>query len=428
MVSISKKGYAEAIPISLHSQDLSCVQPFCSHFGTCGGCQWQHVSYTAQLVAKEELIREKLTRIGHIHSPPVAKILAAQPTQYYRNKLEFTFSNKRWLSAAEIQSGMQLDRRALGFHRPRYFDRVVDIVHCHLQPEPSNAIRLAVGQFAREQRFTFYDFRQNKGLLRNLIIRTASNGEVMVIVQFGQADEAKITHMMSHIQTQFPTVTSLQYVVNTKYNETFYDLPVHGYYGQPFITEQIDGLKWQIGPKSFFQTNTSQAQVLYSTVQTLADLQGGEVVYDLYTGVGTIAHFLARKARYVVGIDIIEGAIEDARTNAQLNQLANTSFWVGDMRQMLHEQLVAMYDRPSLVVADPPRAGIHPGVLEQLLRIAPEKIIYVSCNPATQARDIDYLQELYRLTKAQPIDMFPHTSHVENVALLVKKRKNYKTC
>lgn len=421
MVNISKKGYAAVVPISLHSQDLPRVQPFCSHFGTCGGCQWQHVNYTAQLVAKEELVRATLTRIGHIYSPLVVKILAAQPTQYYRNKLEFTFSNKRWLSEAEIQSGVQLDRRALGFHRPRYFDRVVDIVHCYLQPEPSNAIRLAVGQFAREQGFTFYDFRQNKGLLRNLIIRTASNGEVMVIVQFGQADEAKIACMMNHIQTQFPTVTSLQYVVNTKPNETFYDLPVHVYYGQPFITEQIDGLKWQIGPKSFFQPNTAQAQVLYSTVQTLAALQGDEVVYDLYTGVGTIAHFLARKARYVVGIDIIEGAIEDARVNAQLNQITNTSFWAGDMRQMLNEQLVAIHGRPSLVVADPPRAGMHPGVLEQLLRIAPEKIIYVSCNPATQARDIAYLQELYWLTKAQPIDMFPHTSHVENVALLVKK-------
>jgi 23S rRNA (uracil1939-C5)-methyltransferase len=243
----------------------------------------------------------------------------------------------------------------------------------------------------------------------------------MVIVQFGQADEAKIELMMNHIQAQFPTLTSLQYIVNTKPNETFYDLPVHCYYGQPFITEQIDGLKWQIGPKSFFQTNTAQAQVLYSTVQALAGLQGDEVVYDLYTGVGTIAHFLARQARYVVGIDIIEGAIEDAKTNAQLNQLTNTSFGAGDMRQVLNERLVATHGKPSLVVADPPRAGMHLDVLEQLLRIAPKKIIYVSCNPPTQARDISYLQGPYQLIKAQPIDMFPHTSHVENVALLVKK-------
>ncbi len=416
-----KRGYAIAAPLHLHTPSPVRTTPFCSHFGVCGGCQWQHVSYPAQLATKEQMVKDKLIHLGHINNPPVAQILAADPIQYYRNKLEYTFSTKRWLTKEEIQGHQPLDRQALGFHKPGYFDKVVEIQHCYLQGDPSNAIRLAVGQFAREQGMSFYDFHTHQGALRNLIIRTASTGEVMVIVQFGTAQEAEVEQMMQLIHTQFPQLTSLQYVINTKFNETFYDLPVHCYAGKPFITEVIDGLQWQIGPKSFFQTNSKQASVLYRTATNLADLQGHELVFDLYTGVGTIAHYLARKARQVVGIEMVEGAIQDAKTNAALNHLNNVSFYVGDMKDILQAAYVAAWGKPQVVVTDPPRAGMHADVIQQLLELEPEKIVYVSCNPATQARDIALLAAKYQLIQAQPIDMFPHTSHVENVALLVRK-------
>lgn len=416
-----KRGYATAIPVHLHTPSPARTTPFCSHFGVCGGCQWQHVSYPAQLAAKEQLVKDKLIHLARIHNPPVAQILGADPIQYYRNKLEYTFSNKRWLSTEEIKGQQPIDRQALGFHKPGYFDKVVEIQHCYLQGGPSNDIRLSVGHFAREQGMTFYDFRTHEGDLRNLIIRTTSTGEVMVIVQFGTAQESEIEQMMQFVHHQFPQLTSLQYVVNTKFNETFYDLPVHCYAGKPFITEVIDGLQWQIGPKSFFQTNATQAGVLYRTVANLANLQGDELVFDLYTGVGTIAHYLARQARHVVGIEMIEGAIQDAQTNATLNQLKNVSFYVGDMKDILQAPYVAAWGKPQVVVTDPPRAGMHPDVVQQLLALEPEKIVYVSCNPATQARDIALLATQYQLVQAQPIDMFPHTSHVENVALLVRK-------
>jgi 23S rRNA (uracil1939-C5)-methyltransferase len=420
MLTKQKKGYAEAVLHYLHKPSPSRATPFCQHFGVCGGCQWQHIDYLSQLQAKEQLVKEKLMHIGKLSNPPVAPIIAAKTTQYYRNKLEFTFSTKRWLTASEIQSAALLDRNALGFHKAKFFDKIVAIDHCYLQPDPSNPIRLAIKEFAQAQGFSFYDFQQQQGLLRNLIIRTTSTHEVMVIVQFGEPNQAQINQMMAHIQHQFPTLTSLQYVVNTKPNETFYDLPVHCYTGKPYILEKIGDLQWQIGPKSFFQTNTTQAQVLFEHILDLANLQGHELVYDLYTGVGSIAHFLATKAKYVVGLELIAGAIEDAKTNARLNQLANVSFQVGDIRSLLNEQLVATYGQPDLIVVDPPRAGMHPEVIKQLLAIAPEKIIYVSCNPATQARDIVCLKEHYQLQKAQPIDLFPHTHHIENIALLVK--------
>lgn len=413
-----KKNYAEAVPVHIHRHSPVRVQPFCQHFGTCGGCQWQHVSYAAQLAAKEQLVREKLMRIGQLQTPPVAPILAADPTEYYRNKLEFTFSTQRWLAATEIAEGGVLDRRALGFHRPGYFDKVVDIDHCHLQPAPSNAIRMALGQLAKAQGLRFYDLRQHQGLLRNLIVRTASTGQVMVIVQFGEEDTALIEQVMHHLQTRFPEITSLQYVVNTKKNETFYDLPVHLYHGPSFITEQIDGLQFRIGPKSFFQTNTKQTQVLYHKIRELAHLQGDEVLYDLYTGVGSIALFLARYVRHVVGLEVTEGAIADAKINAQLNHLRNATFVAGEVEQLLDAPFLTTHGRPQVVVTDPPRAGMHPRVVKQLLEIAPEKIVYVSCNPTTQARDLALLSDKYQLVTAQPIDMFPHTSHVENIALL----------
>jgi 23S rRNA (uracil1939-C5)-methyltransferase len=418
-----KKGHAEAVPVRIHSASHARVQPVCQHFGVCGGCQWQHVSYAEQLASKERLVREKLLHIGRLQAPHVAPILSANPTEYYRNKLEFTFSNKRWLSTAEIEEHVPLDRYALGFHRPGYFDKVVDIKHCHLQPTPSNAIRNTIAQFAKEHRLSIYDLQQHKGLLRNLIIRTSSTGEVMVIVQFGQAATDMIEQVMHHLQTQFPQLTSLQYVVNTKKNETFYDLPAHLYHGQSYITEQIGGLRFRIGPKSFFQTNTTQAQVLYKKIQELAGLHNNEILYDLYTGVGSIAIFLAQYARHVVGIDVTKEAIEDAQVNAKLNNVVNTKFVAGEVEKLLDAQFFSAHGTPHVIVTDPPRAGMHSRVIQQLLHIAPERIVYVSCNPATQARDIALLSEQYCLVTAQPVDMFPHTSHVENIVLLTKQSR-----
>jgi 23S rRNA (uracil1939-C5)-methyltransferase len=416
-----KKGYAEAVPVYIHSAGHVRTQPLCQHFGVCGGCQWQHVSYTEQLAAKERLVLEKLVHIGRLQAPHVAPILAAHHTEHYRNKLEFTFSNNRWLSTAEIKEQEHLDRNALGFHKPGYFDKVVDITHCHLQPAPSNAIRNTLAKFAKAHELSAYDLRQHSGLLRNLIIRTTSTGELMVIVQFGQAATDNIKQVMHHLQMQFSQLTSLQYVVNTKKNETFYDLPVHLYHGQSYITEQLDGLKFRIGPKSFFQTNTAQAQVLYRKIQELAGLHNDEILYDLYTGVGSIAIFLAQYVHHVVGIDVTEAAITDAQANAKLNDVANTTFIVGEVEKLLDAQFLSTHGKPHVIVTDPPRAGMHPRVIKQLLHIAPERIVYVSCNPATQARDILLLSEQYELVTAQPVDMFPHTSHVENITLLISK-------
>lgn len=416
-----KKDYLLGIPIKIHEESTIRTVPFCSHFLTCGGCQWQHISYSIQLKTKEKLVKDKLITLANIPDPVILPILGADPIQYYRNKLEYTFSTKRWLTQEEIASQQPLEQQALGFHKKGYFDKVISIQHCYLQEEPSNAIRIAIDRFAREQGITFYDFRTNTGSLRNLIIRIFSTKEVMVIVQFGNAQTAEIHQIMEFIKVQFPDLTSLQYVVNTKLNETFCDLPVHCYAGKAFITEIIDGLRWQIGPKSFFQTNSTQATVLYRTVAKLADLHGDELVWDLYTGVGTIAHYLAKKAQHVIGIEVIENAIEDAKTNAMLNNIHNVSFYVGDMKDILKQDCIRDHGKPKLIVVDPPRAGMHPDVIQQLLEIEAEKIIYVSCNPTTQAKDISLLASKYTLEQAQPIDMFPHTSHVENVALLVKK-------
>jgi len=416
-----KKHHVEAVPVHVHSFGHTRVQPLCQHFEVCGGCQWQHLHYANQAEAKERLVTEKLVHIGHLGDPPVAPILTAHPTEYYRNKLEFTFSNNRWLTNAETKLPRQLDRRALGFHKSGYFDKVVDIKHCYLQSLPSNAIRTTLAQWAREQSLSFYDIRRNQGLLRNLIIRTTTTKEVMVIVQFGEAIEDKIAQTLHFLKTQFPALTSLQYVVNTKKNETFYDLPVYLYAGQPFIMEQIDELRFRIGPKSFFQTNTAQTRVLYHKIRALADLHEDEIVYDLYTGVGSIALFLARHARHVVGIDATEAAIADAKMNARINHIENTTFVAGTVEQLLNAQCLSTYGNPHVIVTDPPRTGMHHKVIKQLLNIAPARIIYVSCNPATQARDIAILSEKYQLITAQPIDMFPHTHHVENVALLNRK-------
>ncbi len=416
-----KHGIVTGMPLKIHEESPLRTPPFCSHFPVCGGCQWQHINYDTQLATKEKLVKEKLITFAHMPDPPIRPTLGADPTQYYRNKLEYTFSTRRWLTPEEVASQQLFDQPALGFHKKGYFDKVINIQHCYLQEDPSNAIRMAIDQFARENDITFYDVRNHTGALRNLIIRTFSTKEVMVIVQFGYAQEGEITQLMAFIKAQFPCLTSLQYVVNTKLNETFHDLPVHCYAGKPFITEEIDGLRWQIGPKSFFQTNSMQAKVLYRTVAQLADLQGDELVWDLYTGVGTIAHYLAKHANHVIGIELVENAIADAKENALLNNIHNVSFYAGDMKDTLQQPYVRDHGAPQLIVADPPRAGMHPDVIQQLLEVAAERIIYVSCNPTTQAKDISLLASKYALQAAQPIDMFPHTSHVENVALLVKR-------
>lgn len=416
-----KKGHAEAVPVHIHQHGATRTEPFCEHFGICGGCQWQHVQYATQLKAKEQMVREKLVHLGNFQNPPVAPIIGGAATEYYRNKLEFTFSNKRWLSAEEIQDDTPLDRHAAGFHRPGFFDKIVDVKHCYLQGDSSNDIRNALKQFAQEQGLSFYDLYRHQGLLRNLIVRTASTGQVMVVVQFGESATAQIEQVMGFLQAQFPQLTSLQYVVNTKKNETFYDLPVQVYAGQSFITEQLDGLQFRIGPKSFFQTNTAQAEVLYRKIKELTGLQGDELLYDLYTGVGSIGIFLAQYARHVVGLEVTAAAIADAKDNAALNGLTNTTFMAGEVEHLLDEAFLATHGTPDIVVTDPPRAGMHPRVIQQLLQIAPQRIIYVSCNPATQARDLALLHEKYQLVTAQPVDLFPHTSHVENVALLTLK-------
>ncbi len=415
-----RKGVAHAVPTRLHRPSPERVAPFCAHFGTCGGCQWQHVRYDAQLQAKEAWVRDKLVRIGQFTDPPVAPIVGAEATVYYRNKLEFTFSNQRWLSAEEIQSQQPLDRRALGFHRPGHFDKLVDVAHCHLQPAPSNALRQALATFAREQGLSFYDLKAHQGLLRNLIVRTTTTGEVMAIVQFGQAAPAAIEQVLQHLHILFPALTSLQYVVNTKRNETFYDLPVQVYRGQAYITEVLNGLQFRIGPKSFFQTNTAQAEVLYHKIRALAALRGHEVLYDLYTGVGSIALYLAQHTRRVVGVDTVVSAIEDAQANAALNGVTNATFVAGEVERLLDATFVAEHGTPDVVVVDPPRAGLHPHVVPQLQQLAPARLVYVSCNPATQARDLALLSDQYRLEAVQPVDLFPHTGHVESVALLTR--------
>ncbi len=349
---------------------------------------------------------------------PTRPIIGNSATQYYRNKLEFTFSNQRWLSEEEIKTGNACDRRALGFHRPGCFHRVVDLSHCFLQSEPSNTIRNTLSTFAKINNLTFYDPKRHEGLLRNLIIRTTTTGEVMVIVQFGEEDTDGIQQVMTHLQQQFSALTSLQYVVNTKKNDTFYDLPVHVYAGKDSIVERMESLHFKIGPKSFFQTNPTQALLLYQQIRSLSDLQGHEILYDLYTGVGSIALFLARDVHKVIGIDTVSGAIVDAQENAVRNEVNNATFISDQVEKIFDVSFFEQHGIPDVVVTDPPRAGMHRKVIQQLLAVTVPRIIYVSCNPATQARDIALLSERYKLVTVQPVDLFPHTSHVENIALL----------
>ena len=420
-VTRRKKSFMEAEAIRFHAYSELRVQPFCEHFGICGGCKWQHIGYDTQLYYKQKQVKDNLERIGKVSLPTFDPILGSAKDKFYRNKLEFTFSNYGWLTQEQIQSGEEHERRALGFHMPGRFDKILDIRNCYLQPEPSNSIRLAVRDYARANGLVFFDKLRMTGWLRNLIIRTANTGELMVILQVYHEDQEAMTGIMEYLAAEFPKITSLQYVVNGKGNETYHDLEVVCYKGLPYIHEEMEGIRFRVGPKSFYQTNADQAYELYKLTRELAGLTGNELVYDLYTGAGTIANFVARQCREVIGIEYVPSAIEDAKINSQINDITNTTFYAGDMKDILSDELIARHGRPDVVITDPPRAGMDEKVVAKLLQVHPERIVYVSCNPATQARDLELLSEKYDVARVQPVDMFPQTHHVENIVLLTAK-------
>lgn len=421
-----KKSYAEGRAVKFHSYSDLRVEPRCPHFGVCGGCKWQTLNYDSQLKAKQRQVRDNLERLGNVDCSGMRPICGSENIYYYRNKLEFTFSTKAWRTTEEMQQGLE-NHGALGFHIPQLFDKVLNIEHCALQADPSNEIRLSVRDYAENHSLDYYDIRNHTGFLRNLVIRNTSTGHWMVIVIVAQDDKERLFPLLDMLAERFPQITSLQYIVNTKLNDSYSDQTVVTYRGSDHIEELMDGyngskaLKFIINPKSFYQTNSVQAQRLYSFVAELAELQPSDTLYDLYTGTGTIALFLADKCHQVVGIEYVEEAIADAKVNARLNGFDNTRFYAGDMAQVLTEEFIATNGRPNVVVTDPPRAGMHEKVIAQLLATGPRKIVYVSCNPATQARDLNMLSERYEVHRIQPVDMFPHTQHVENIAELVLK-------
>lgn len=421
-VTKKRKRYQEAFVKEFKEYSADRVDAFCEHFGTCGGCKWQMLPYDKQLFYKQKQVQDQLSRIGKIKMPDLIPILGSAENTFYRNKMEFTFSNKRWLTFEEVEAGNEIKKPdALGFHVPGLFDKVININKCWLQPEPSNKIRNFIFEHAIQNKLEFFDIRVQKGFLRTLIIRTSSTGEIMIIVSFFHEDVEKREALLEAIKNKFPEITSLLYVINTKGNDTITDQKIETYNGRDYIFEEMEGLQFKIGPKSFYQTNSEQAYTLYKVTRDFANLQGSETVYDLYTGTGTIANFIAKSAKKVVGIEYVPEAIEDAKVNSELNNISNTSFFAGDMKDVLDEAFVAEHGTPEVIITDPPRAGMHVDVITTILKIAPNKIVYVSCNPATQARDIAILDEFYQIEKICPVDMFPHTHHVENVVLLTKK-------
>lgn len=421
-ITRKKSKYREANTINVKQASDKRTAPVCSHFGVCGGCKWQNMSYEWQLFYKQKQVTDALTRLAKIELPEIQKIIPSKKTYHYRNKLEYTFSNKKWLTIEEIESKKEFDNRnALGFHIPGLFDKVLDIDTCHLQEEPSNSIRLAVKDFALKNELPFFDLREQNGLLRNIIIRSTSTGEWMVILSFFYNDKENISKLMDHLSEKFPQITSLQYVINSKKNDTIGDLDIQVFKGNDSIYEVMEGLKFKIGPKSFYQTNSEQAYELYKVTRDFANIKNNEVVYDLYTGTGTIANFVAHQAAKVVGVEYVPAAIEDAKINSNINNIHNTVFYAGDMKDVLSTAFVEQNGRPDVIITDPPRAGMHEDVTKKILEIEPDRIVYVSCNPATQARDLQLLDAKYKVTKVQPVDMFPQTHHVENVVLLEKK-------
>ncbi len=413
-----KKNYLEGVIAALKKPSPDRLEPFCSHFGICGGCKWQPLPYPLQLEAKRRQVYDQLVRIGHLEVPEILPTLPSERTVFYRNKLEFTASDKRWILPEEDPEGLSdAQRCGLGFHVGKFFDKVLDLDRCYLQPEPSNAIRLFAKKYAIEHSIPFYDIRENKGIFRTIFVRTTESGATMVIVCFAEEFKGREA-FLDALAEEFPQISSLYYIINSKKNDSISDQTCVLYKGDEAIYEEMEGLRFKIGPKSFYQTNTLQAYNLYKVAREFADLKGDEVVYDLYTGTGTIAQFVSRKARKVVGIEYVPEAIEDARLNARCNGIDNCTFYAGDMKDVLTPSFIARNGVPDVMIVDPPRAGMHPDVVKVIMEAAPERIVYVSCNPASQARDLAAMSEKYEILAVQPVDMFPHTQHVENVCKL----------
>jgi len=418
----TRKAYAESKLLRIKELSPDRIEPFCAHFDNCGGCKWQMLPYEKQLFYKQKQVFDQLSRIGGLKDINLRPIIASVEDKFYRNKLEFTFANRRWLETHEPDMDKN-DRslEGLGFHVQGMFDRIIDLENCYLQAEPSNSIRNAIREFTKREGYEYYNSRSHEGMMRNVIVRTSSTGELMIIVIFNKDNQELIKALMEFLSVEFPQITSLQYVVNSKFNDSIYDQDVICFKGRDFIYEEMDGLKFKIGPKSFFQTNTAQALALYRKTLEFADVLPDEIVYDLYTGTGTIANFVARHCKKVVGIESVPEAIEDAKINSEINNISNTSFFAGDMKDLLNAEFFRKNGKPNTIILDPPRAGVHDNVIAAIREASPYKIVYVSCNPATQARDISLLSDLYDVIESQPVDMFPHTHHVENVVLMIKK-------
>lgn len=418
----NKKDWAEGMPVRFHSYSPDRVSPFCSHFGVCGGCQWQMLPYEQQLKYKSKQVADVLQRIGKVPLPPIQPILGAAETRFYRNKIEYTFGNKRFLTTEEIKDEqINGNTDVAGFHARGFFDKVVDIDTCYLQAEPTNAIRLFIKNYAIEQGWPFYDIRNHTGFLRTMQVRLCTTGEIMVNVVVGEPDEQKINQLMKAILGNFPDITTLLYTINTKWNDSLYDLEPVAFHGKGYVIEQLEHFRFKIGPKSFFQTNTKQGEELYKVTREFAELTGKETVYDLYCGTGSIGIFVSEKAGQIIGVEMIEAAIDDAKENAALNNLGRTSFYAGDVIDICNDAFFAAHGRPDVIITDPPRAGMHEKLVQKILEMEAPVVVYVSCNPATQARDLQLLDAKYRVTKVQPVDMFPHTLHIENVVQLKLK-------
>jgi 23S rRNA (uracil1939-C5)-methyltransferase len=413
-----KSGYTEGVALKIHEYSPERTQPFCKHFNLCGGCRWQHITYEAQLYHKQMQVESTFKHLAKVPVGSWEKILGCTEHQFYRNKIEFTFSNKRWLTHDEVQSGVTNLEDVLGFHRPGAFDKILNVDKCWLQADPSNAIRNQVRNIAVEQGLPFYDMRFHKGFMRHIMMRLTTLGEIMLILSVKENNQERITRLCDAILEQFPQITTLVYCINPKVNDYILDLPMVTYSGKGYVEEMLGNVRFQIGPKSFFQTNTKQAERLFDTVAEFCDFQGHENVYDLYTGIGSIALYIANKVKHVVGIEEVGPAIEDAKDNAARNNLTNTTFYAGDVKDILTTDFAIKHGKPDVLITDPPRAGMHEKVVKMLLQLESPRLVYVSCNPATQARDLTLLHEKYDVVKARPVDMFPHTHHVENVALL----------
>ena len=426
-ITRKKHHYAEAVAVKFHRYGPSRTQSFCPHFGVCGGCKWQCLSYEAQLSAKQQQVMDALQRIGGVELPQCSPILGSQKTTQYRNKLEFGFSNKAWLTQEQIASGERFSLPgAVGFHTSGSFDKILPIDTCYLMDDINNRLRNGIRDYAYQHNLSFYDQREHKGLLRGMMVRLSNTGELMLLIQFcisSEDERAQAMGLLDWIVTSFPQVSSLLWVDNQKYNDTFGDLDVHCYYGTDHIYQTMEGLRFKVGPKSFYQTNTDQAYILYKVARDFASLSGQELVFDLYTGTGTIANFVAHEARQVIGIEYVPEAIEDARENSRINGIDNTLFYAGDMKDILNRDFITKHGRPDVIITDPPRAGMHSDVVDVILFAAPKRVVYVSCNPATQARDLQMLDKDYQVTAVQPVDMFPHTQHVENVVLLERRQE-----